>query len=240
MMPERSFSGDGLAKISDLEVASGAAMSPIVARVQLSKEYFHRSLEVFANEDATFRPSPGMLSVIGQVLHVSMGMELMLAGAFGPFDGFGRYSKGHDLTNMDWLLSSNRDFDEDSSEQEPPAGLSADGGSLDYVSPELMAATASQDLPLALIMFDRTIDTLACKFGAFTPAQLMTTSAPPSPMWTDQFTLYYLLDLVLDHNAHHRGALSSYARLLGKSPKLPYFDAAAARAKASAMARALS
>ncbi|RXE95553.1 DinB family protein [Pseudoalteromonas phenolica] len=29
---------------------------------------------------------------------------------------------------------------------------------------------------------------------------------------------------MLDHTAHHRGALAQYARLLGHSPKIPYFD----------------
>lgn len=29
---------------------------------------------------------------------------------------------------------------------------------------------------------------------------------------------------ITDHNAHHRGALTVYARLLGKKPKMPYGD----------------
>ena len=27
---------------------------------------------------------------------------------------------------------------------------------------------------------------------------------------------------IVDHTAHHRGALAVYARLLGKEPKMPY------------------
>jgi uncharacterized damage-inducible protein DinB len=30
---------------------------------------------------------------------------------------------------------------------------------------------------------------------------------------------------VLDHTAHHRGALTVYSRLLGKVPAMPYMDA---------------
>lgn len=30
---------------------------------------------------------------------------------------------------------------------------------------------------------------------------------------------------ITDHTAHHRGALAVYARLLGKTPKMPYTDA---------------
>ncbi len=29
---------------------------------------------------------------------------------------------------------------------------------------------------------------------------------------------------ISDHTAHHRGALAVYARLLGKTPKMPYGD----------------
>ena len=30
---------------------------------------------------------------------------------------------------------------------------------------------------------------------------------------------------ITDHTAHHRGALTVYARLLGKTPPMPYMDA---------------
>ena len=31
-----------------------------------------------------------------------------------------------------------------------------------------------------------------------------------------------IINAITDHSAHHRGALSVYARLLGKTPKMPY------------------
>jgi uncharacterized damage-inducible protein DinB len=33
---------------------------------------------------------------------------------------------------------------------------------------------------------------------------------------------YHLIEAVVDHTAHHRGALSVYARLAGKTPDMPY------------------
>jgi len=33
-----------------------------------------------------------------------------------------------------------------------------------------------------------------------------------------------VIGAISDHTAHHRGALTVYARLLGKEPKMPYMD----------------
>ena len=33
---------------------------------------------------------------------------------------------------------------------------------------------------------------------------------------------YAIVNSISDHSAHHRGALTVYARLLGKTPKMPY------------------
>jgi uncharacterized damage-inducible protein DinB len=35
---------------------------------------------------------------------------------------------------------------------------------------------------------------------------------------------YIFITALLDHTAHHRGALTLYARLLGKTPKMPYME----------------
>ena len=34
----------------------------------------------------------------------------------------------------------------------------------------------------------------------------------------------YLVEALVDHTAHHRGALAVYARLIGKTPPMPYAD----------------
>ena len=33
-----------------------------------------------------------------------------------------------------------------------------------------------------------------------------------------------IIGAIVDHTAHHRGALSVYARLLGKTPQMPYSE----------------
>lgn len=35
---------------------------------------------------------------------------------------------------------------------------------------------------------------------------------------------YHLIEAIVDHTAHHRGALTVYARLLGKTPDMPYAE----------------
>ena len=35
---------------------------------------------------------------------------------------------------------------------------------------------------------------------------------------------YELIEALVDHSAHHRGALTVYARLAGKVPEMPYGD----------------
>ncbi len=47
---------------------------------------------------------------------------------------------------------------------------------------------------------------------------------PPGPI-LGNMPRYAVLMATDDHTAHHRGALSVYARLLGKTPPIPYMDA---------------
>ena len=46
---------------------------------------------------------------------------------------------------------------------------------------------------------------------------------PPGPIMGGQ-PRSSVLGAVMDHTAHHRGALSVYTRLLGKVPPMPYMD----------------
>ena len=43
----------------------------------------------------------------------------------------------------------------------------------------------------------------------------------PNPVMAGE-PRYHALDGVIDHTAHHRGALTVYSRLLGKTPAMPY------------------
>ena len=56
-------------------------------------------------------------------------------------------------------------------------------------------------------------------FGARTDAEL---AAPLFENPILQGPLYGVIDAIVDHTGHHRGALSVYARLRGKVPPMPY------------------
>lgn len=53
-----------------------------------------------------------------------------------------------------------------------------------------------------------------------TPDQLAAT-LPDNPILPGR-PLYHVVESIVDHTGHHRGALAVYARLLGKVPKMPY------------------
>lgn len=46
---------------------------------------------------------------------------------------------------------------------------------------------------------------------------------PPNPIMGELPRLV-ILDAIVDHTAHHRGALTVYSRLLGYTPPMPYMD----------------
>jgi hypothetical protein len=52
----------------------------------------------------------------------------------------------------------------------------------------------------------------------------MSMQLPENPMFPPGFTAYHLLDMVLDHTAHHRGVLVSYARGLGRRTVQPWMS----------------
>ncbi len=83
---------------------------------------------------------------------------------------------------------------------------------------------AWQSLEKALALFDEVIDAGIERFGALSVAETQTRRMPANPLIPAHFTYADALNVTLDHAAHHRGALSQYARMLGRDPKLPYLD----------------
>lgn len=57
------------------------------------------------------------------------------------------------------------------------------------------------------------------RFGACSAAELAQT-LPENPIMNGP--RYHVLQAVVDHTGHHRGALAVYARLLGRVPAAPY------------------
>ncbi|MBN1550642.1 DinB family protein [bacterium] len=60
------------------------------------------------------------------------------------------------------------------------------------------------------------------KLRSVTEAELMT-PIPEGPVMGG-LPRAAVINAIVDHTAHHRGALSVYCRLLGKVPKMPYGD----------------
>lgn len=88
--------------------------------------------------------------------------------------------------------------------------------------------TVTLDLSLAgaLHAFDQTMNIVSEVFAQLTAEELRQ-PIPENPMQLPSaFAVLYFG--IFDHAAHHRGALSQYARLLGKEPCIPYFDMAEA------------
>lgn len=57
------------------------------------------------------------------------------------------------------------------------------------------------------------------QLGGLTTAEL---AAPLADNPILQGPVYHVIEAMVDHTAHHRGALTVYARLCGKTPEMPY------------------
>ena len=83
---------------------------------------------------------------------------------------------------------------------------------------ELMKQTKS--LAAARASFTRACDRVCQYLGSKTPEQLAK-PLPPGPIMGGQPESEIVWAMV-EHTAHHRGALTIYSRLLGKVPPMPY------------------
>ena len=66
------------------------------------------------------------------------------------------------------------------------------------------------------------IDRSIAKIESMTTEEL-SSPLPEGPVMGGQ-PKYTVMSGITDHTAHHRGALTVYARLLGKTPSMPYMD----------------
>jgi uncharacterized damage-inducible protein DinB len=178
--------------------------NPITITIGKQKEFFQRSLSCFTEEDADYRPQPGMLSVSGHIHHTTASIELMMSGILREFPRFGerRYASRRPGATwkewgMDWAYSANHD-----------------------------TVRADWSLASALRAFDETMDIVSTIFAELTPDEMRQPLGDNPMKLPSAFAVLYFG--IFDHTAHHRGALSQYARLLGKEPRIPYFDMAEA------------
>jgi uncharacterized damage-inducible protein DinB len=82
---------------------------------------------------------------------------------------------------------------------------------------------ACTSLDAARAWFERATATARATVSAQTDAELMT-PLPPGPIMGGVPRMA-VFGAIVDHTAHHRGALTVYARLAGVVPPMPYMDA---------------
>jgi uncharacterized damage-inducible protein DinB len=69
---------------------------------------------------------------------------------------------------------------------------------------------------------DRSFQALIDRIGGCSAAELATPMAPGMVMGGEPRTA--IVGAIVDHTAHHRGALTVYSRLQGLTPAMPYMD----------------
>lgn len=97
-----------------------------------------------------------------------------------------------------------------------PSGFAED---FDAQMQRVLACTSIAD---ARRWFGKSIAAAKATFGAKSDAELLT-PLPPGPIMGGAPRMAVIGALV-DHTAHHRGALTVYARLNGIVPPMPYMD----------------
>ncbi|AKQ66816.1 hypothetical protein A176_003728 [Myxococcus hansupus] len=188
---------------------SPATTHPFVQKLRMHRQFFHRTLACFRDEDATFRVTQESMTAAGQVLHAAAAIEYFLSGLFGAFEGWSTMSRRQQgFADMSWAQSANTSPEERNAATE--------------------VEEAGRSLRKAAELFDRSMDSASEMFGGRTMEELTQPSLLPNPLFPPWFTAAHVFELMLDHTAHHRGALTQYARGLGLEPKIPYFDMAEA------------
>ncbi len=86
----------------------------------------------------------------------------------------------------------------------------------------MKAVSAFTSIAAARRWFEKAIAAAKTTFGAKSDAELLT-PLPPGPIMGGAPRIAVISALV-DHTAHHRGALTVYARLNGVVPPMPYMD----------------
>jgi len=81
---------------------------------------------------------------------------------------------------------------------------------------------AVKSLTAARSWFDRAVDK-AIQAAEKHTAEEWASFFPPNPIMGEA-PRYAIISAIVDHTAHHRGALTVYQRLLGLTPPMPYME----------------
>lgn len=193
-------------------------VSDIPRRCVMHRDFFLRATAVFDEQDADFRPAAGMLSVVEHIHHATAALELFVSQYFGRFGHTKRIEHHSFRQGRRWLSAL------------PELGF-ADVSWLEQAA-TYQAAVERETLSQALTALSQTFEYVATLFARLDLVQLQQPLGE-NPVMPAYFTGFDVAEFMFDHTAHHRGALSQYARLLGHEPKIPYFDMAEVQHEAS-------
>lgn len=125
---------------------------------------------------------------------------------FRPADGMFTAAQqvAHVAQTVDWFLEG---------------AFRPEGFDMDFEG-HIKAVNAVTSLKAARKWADKSFAALGQKIGSLTPEQLME-PLPAGPIMGGS-PRRVIVGALVDHTAHHRGALTVYARLLGLTPNMPY------------------
>lgn len=125
---------------------------------------------------------------------------------FRPIDGMFTVAQqvAHVARDIDWFLEG---------------AFRPEGFDMDFdAHQEEVRAVASLDE--ARRWFERSFDAFIARIASLSPAELAE-SLPDGPI-LGGLPRYVIVGALVDHNAHHRGALTVYSRHLGLAAPMPY------------------
>jgi len=151
-------------------------------------------------------PFPGMLRTMKAYFDRSTSCLTEEDSAFAPAEGMFTVAQqvAHVAQTVDWFLAGGFD----------PKGFDTDIASLDA------AVRRVTSLREARTWLDRAVERAIAKVSECTPDDMEAPIADGSVLPGEPRAL--IVPGMVEHTAHHRGALTVYARLRGKTPPMPY------------------
>jgi hypothetical protein len=174
-------------------------------KIRKQKEFFHRTVSCFTEEDAGYQPREDMLSVVGQIYHIAGANELMISGVLHEIDRFKGVKYVSLRPGATWIPWS----------MEWAKSTIDEANTVEEEKPEFVS------LKRALQVWDGTMDIADEVFGSLTQEELFR-PFKPNPMRI--ISAQKAFEAMIDHTVHHRGGLAQYARFCGRDPKIPYYE----------------
>jgi uncharacterized damage-inducible protein DinB len=140
--------------------------------------YLLKTVSVLTDEDSTYAPAEGAMSLVNHFAHAAQCIEWFIEGAFSP-NGF----------RMDF----------------------------EAMYEEVLAV---KTLSEAKKQLGDIVDRVVVKLGETSREEMMQPIAEGPIM--GGVPRIAIIEGITDHTSHHRGAISVYARLLGKPAPMPY------------------